>query len=193
MAKTGRRPGTPETRAHILRVARDQFAERGYTETTIRSVAEAARVHPALLHHYFGTKQQLYREALDFPVDPWAVLDRLLKDTALEDLAAPLVRHFVRTWRDPDTGAWLRASTRQVFSQSDSVRLMRNHWDTVVLVRIAATYDLPQKQVAIAIASLFGVTLADSYIGLAALQELDDEELVAIVAPVVDRCLRPAP
>lgn len=190
MAKTGRRPGQPQTRAQILQVARDQFAERGYTTTTIRSIAEAAGVHPALLHHYFGTKERLYQAALDMPVDTWAVLDRLLVDTPRAEFAEALVRHFITTWRAPDTGASLRATSRQVFSEADSVHLLRSHWESIVIPQIATRFHLPEHRAALAVAGLFGITFADSYVGLSALQTMSDEDLVALATPVVDLYLR---
>ena len=51
----GRRPGAPDTRAEVLAAARTSFAEKGFRGTTIRAVASAAGVDPALVHHYFGT------------------------------------------------------------------------------------------------------------------------------------------
>jgi AcrR family transcriptional regulator len=80
VAKAGRRPGPSQTRGQILRAARDLFAERGYARTSVRSVA-AAGVSQGLVHHYFASKEQSYREALDLTVDPWQVLTRLLDDT----------------------------------------------------------------------------------------------------------------
>jgi len=90
-----------------------QFADRGYARTTLRSIADVANVHPALLHHHFGTKQQLYRAALDLPEDPTEVLDRLLAETPREQFAEALARYVISTWRDPETGPQLRAMTRQ--------------------------------------------------------------------------------
>jgi len=47
----GRRPGAPDTRAEVLDAARALFAERGFSRTTIRSVASDADVDPSLVHH----------------------------------------------------------------------------------------------------------------------------------------------
>lgn len=89
MPKTGRRPGSTQTRDQILTVARSQFADRGYRQTTIRSVADTAGVHPALLHHYFSTKEQRYSQALDLPVNPAEVLERLLEDFRNRERRSP--------------------------------------------------------------------------------------------------------
>ena len=68
MARTGRRPGVSGTREAILDAARRAFAEQGYQHATIRGVADLAGVDPALVHHYFGTKQGLFVAAMQLPV-----------------------------------------------------------------------------------------------------------------------------
>ena len=70
MARTGRRPGNPDTRQAILAAARTAFAERGFDGASIRHIAAAAGVDPALVHHYFGTKDQLFLAAMQAPIDP---------------------------------------------------------------------------------------------------------------------------
>ncbi|MGO9658515.1 MAG: helix-turn-helix domain-containing protein, partial [Acidimicrobiales bacterium] len=70
MARTGRRPGRPGTRQAVLDGARRLFAERGYDGASVRDIAVAAGVDPALVHHYFGTKQELFLSVLGAPVDP---------------------------------------------------------------------------------------------------------------------------
>jgi AcrR family transcriptional regulator len=67
---TGRRPGNPDTREAVLAAAREAFAERGFDGASIRGIATAAGVDPALVHHYFGTKDQLFLTAVQAPADP---------------------------------------------------------------------------------------------------------------------------
>ena len=70
----GRRPGAPDTRAAVLAAARAAFAAKGFGGTTIRAVAADAGVDPALVHHYFGTKDDLFLAAMELPVDPREVI-----------------------------------------------------------------------------------------------------------------------
>ena len=67
MSRTGRRPGVPDTRDAIVAVARRRFATRGYDATSLRSIATEAKVDPALLIHYFGSKDQLFVAATGLP------------------------------------------------------------------------------------------------------------------------------
>src|SRR6476661_8008143 len=99
--RRGRRPGAPDTRAAILASARALFAEHGYAGTTVRAVATAAGVDGALVHHYFGTKQDLFLAALELPVDPRVVLAGAVAegpDTAGDQM----LRVFLSVWDDPE-------------------------------------------------------------------------------------------
>lgn len=192
MAKAGRRPGPSHTREQILHAAREQFAERGYTRTTLRSVATAARVQPGLLHHYFGSKQQLYRDALNLTVDPWEVLTRLLVDTPRQHLPEALVRQFVATWRDPVVGTRLRAMARRTYGDPDETILVRTHLDTVLIPRFAAALEIPEANVAAALAHLIGLTLLDSLVEVDHLNALTENDLVALVLPAISHYIAPA-
>jgi AcrR family transcriptional regulator len=190
MARRGRRPGPTQTRGQILDVARRQFAERGYNKTTIRSIAAEAEVHPALLNHYFDTKHELYREALDLPVDPTEVLVRLLDQTPREEFAEALARHFISTWRDPQTGAWMRTLARQNLAEPEGLALTRAHLQSLVIPRIATTLDIPPANAAAGFASLLGITWADSLIGVTQLTQLSADALVALIVPILNAQFR---
>ncbi len=98
--RSGRRAGSPDTRAEILAAARAAFARGGMAGTTVRSIAEAAGVDPALVHHYFGTKQQLYLAALAIPVDP-EFLRGPLRAAPLDDAARTLLTALLSMWDGP--------------------------------------------------------------------------------------------
>ena len=76
--RTGRRPGDSGAREAILREARSSFGSAGFSGTTIRGVARAAGVDPALVHHYFGSKDELFAASLELPFDPSVVVPALL-------------------------------------------------------------------------------------------------------------------
>ena len=65
--RTGRRPGSEDTRGRVLAAAREAFGERGFEGASVRDIAARAGVDPALVHHYFGTKQQLFVAAIRLP------------------------------------------------------------------------------------------------------------------------------
>lgn len=49
----------PDLRSHLLDVAIARFARDGIAATSLRTIASEAGVTPAMLHYYFGDKQQL--------------------------------------------------------------------------------------------------------------------------------------
>src|ERR1700692_371617 len=78
------------TRAAILDIARSQFGSHGFERTTIRSVASAAGVDPALVMHYFGNKDTLFSEVSRLDISPPD-----LSGVAPEDVAAVRLTFFV--------------------------------------------------------------------------------------------------
>ncbi len=65
--RTGRRPGASDTREQIAVAARTQFAEQGYERATFRAIAAAAGVDPALVVHFYGSKEELFRQVMVLP------------------------------------------------------------------------------------------------------------------------------
>ena len=99
----GRRPGDSGTREAILEAARAAFAAAGYDRATIRGIAAAADVDPALVLHYFGTKEELFEAALELPVRPREILARGIA-AGRDQLGATIVRTLPRglgAARDP--------------------------------------------------------------------------------------------
>jgi AcrR family transcriptional regulator len=99
MARLGRRPGGHSARADIVAAAREAFIEEGYDRPSLRGIARRAAVDPALVHHYFNGKADLFTEALKFGRDPREiVLEMSEKGGTGEDL----VRAFLQLWEgDP--------------------------------------------------------------------------------------------
>ncbi|GAB3252367.1 hypothetical protein GCM10027425_10830 [Alteromonas gracilis] len=58
-----------------MRAATATFAAHGYSNSSMRGIAARAGVDPALLHHYFGSKQPLF-EAVIQPA--YAIRERLV-------------------------------------------------------------------------------------------------------------------
>ena len=94
--------------ARILAAARDEFAEHGWAGTAIRAVARTADVDPALIYHYFGSKEGLL-DAATTPPQKW--LDAVAATWAMPkaDLGRQLIRTVLDTWTDEEVGPSLRA------------------------------------------------------------------------------------
>ena len=59
------RPTNPISRAELLRIARDEFAQTGYGATSMSQIANAAKLTKASLFHHFATKADLYLEMME--------------------------------------------------------------------------------------------------------------------------------
>lgn len=112
VAKTATTPGPRDKRgvlaARIAAAARDEFAVHGWAGTTIRAVARRADVDPALVYHYFGSKEGLLDAATN-PPQQW--LDRVAEvwATPVERLGAALLQLLLVSWADDEIGPTLRA------------------------------------------------------------------------------------
>ncbi|MBX6750044.1 MAG: TetR family transcriptional regulator [Micromonosporaceae bacterium] len=140
MARTGRRPGNPDTRDAVLAAAREAFADRGFDRASIRSIAAAAGVDPALVHHYFGTKDQLFLEAMQVPFDPGSVLSAVLGQ-GREGAGERLVRTMLAVWDSP-AGVAAAALVRSAISNETFARMLREFVTRGILRRVAKEFGL---------------------------------------------------
>ncbi|MGK5518064.1 TetR family transcriptional regulator [Micromonospora sp. URMC 107] len=189
--RTGRRPGNPDTRQAILDAARAAFAERGFDGSSIRAVAAAAQVDPALVHHYFGSKDRLFLAAMHAPVDPAELLPRVLAGDRA-GLGERLVRTFLGVWDSPAGTAGV-ALLRSAVSNEWTARLLREFLVTQVLRRILDQLDadpaeLPLRGSLVA-SQLIGLAMMRHVVRLEPVASAAPETLVAAVGPTVQRYL----
>ena len=142
MTRTGRRKGSPDTREAILDAARSAFAERGFDGASIRSIASAAGVDPALVHHYYGPKEQLFLATVGAPVNPGDLIPAILEGERSE-MGERLVRMFVSVWGDPHSGPKIVAIVRSALAHDWSARMLREFLTSQVLRRVIAKADVP--------------------------------------------------
>ncbi|ONH23312.1 TetR family transcriptional regulator [Pseudofrankia asymbiotica] len=194
LRRVGRRPGQSEARAEILRAARMLFAERGFVGASIRSVAAEARVDPALVHHYFGTKEGLFRAALEMPIQPEELVEEIFA-AGVERAPERLVRTFLRVWDGPETGPAMVSFLRTVLARQESSDLMREFLGATV-VRIAASkllggVDPAEAEVRIGLVAsqMLGLVVARRVLAVEPLASLPAEVLVATITPTITRYL----
>lgn len=189
MASRGRRPGPSHTRDEILAAARRLFAQRGFQGTTMRGIAAEAGVNAALVHHYYGNKEQLLIAAMNLPLNPAVVIEQLRDAGPREQLGERIVRFFVRTWRDPSTGQPLQALLRAAAATDTSATSMRQFLENVMVPRVAGLLDVPPLRVAGAFSQLIGFALAGTILRVEPLASASEDDLVALLAPSVQRYL----
>jgi len=189
-APRGRRPGAPDTKAAILAAARRGFAASGFARTSVRAIAAAAEVDPALVHHYFGTKDELFLAALELPVDPRKVLLPAIAAGGVDGAAERILRAFLTVWDDPEISVRLVAVFRGVLD-ADGERLLREGFLPVVLepIGVALGIDRPELRMPVVASQMVGLIMLRYVVALEPLASLSGDEVVAIYAPTIQRYL----
>ena len=188
-ASRGRRPGAPDPRAEVLAAARTSFAEKGFRGTTIRAVAASAGVDPALVHHYFGTKDDLFVAALEMPVDPRAVLAPVVA-AGPDGAGERLLRTFLSVWDDPDIQVRLLAVVRSVLNEDDG-RLLKDGFIPVVVSPVLAQLvkDRPEVRVPLVASQVLGLIVTRYLLALPPMAEMSADDVVARIGPVLQHYL----
>ena len=186
MARTGRRPRRTQTRATILAAARNQFAERGYGGATIRGIAAEAGVNPALVHHFFGSKDQVFVAALDLPFNPSVLVETLLEGPR-EHIGERVLRLFLGLWREPETRAPFLALVRSVSASPEVAAQLRTFMETAVLAKVAAALDLPPLNLTAAASQMMGLAVVRYVLAAEPMASAADEDVIELVAPVIQR------
>ena len=186
----GRRPGGPDTRGQILAAAREAFADKGFAATTIRGVAAGAGVDPALVHHYFGAKDDLFLAALQIPVDPRELVPPVLDD-GLDGAGERLLRLFLSVWEQPAARLPLLALVRTGLGEESSQSLLRQGLLRLVLdpLRAALPEAEADRRVQLVASQMIGLVVTRYLLVLEPLASMPSEDVVAWVAPTLQRYL----
>ncbi|MFF0206310.1 TetR family transcriptional regulator [Streptomyces sp. NPDC005017] len=192
-AQTSRRRGRPpraesaDTRDRILAAARAQFSERGYEKTSVRGIAKAAGVDPALVHHYFGTKEQVFEAAIEDSVAPAISAADSVADGPLDGVGERLTRFFFGVWENPATRTSLLAVVRSAVNNETAAAVFRHLVAAQLLRRIAGELDAPDAELRaeLAAAQLVGTAMLRYVIKVEPLASAEPEQIVARLAPVV--------
>jgi AcrR family transcriptional regulator len=188
-ARRGRRPGAPDTRAAILAAARERFAEAGFGATSIRSVAADAGVDPALVHHYFGTKRDLFVASLALPVDPRQALAPVLAQGP-DGAGEAMLRTFLAVWDDPERRLPLLAAARSMLDPS-GYRLFQDGFLTAVLVPVLTDLgvDEVERRAPLLASQVVGLILLRYVLEVEPLASMPAQDVVSVVGPTLQRYL----
>ena len=188
--RPGRPPGTSDSRDRILTKARELFARNGFDKTSIRAVAAAAGVDPALVHHYFGTKTQLFAAAIHIPIDPMDVLGPL-RETPVEELGLRLPSILLRLW-DSELGSGFIAMLRSILAGNEA-SLIRSFLQEVIAVEVGSRVDNPPGsgpiRVQFVASQLVGVVMARYILELDPFKTLPVDQIAETIAPNLQRYL----
>jgi AcrR family transcriptional regulator len=188
--RPGRRAGPTTTRDAIAAAARELFSTDGYDRTSIRAIARAAGVDPALVLHFYGSKPQLFREVVELPVDLGAVVGAVL-DGDRATVGRRLAQVVAGTLEDPAARGRLLALARAVTSQPEVAALVRDVIHDRVYGPLAAAVGTEDARLRAAMVStqVVGLLMTRHVVGVEPLASLSAEDLAELLAPVLQHWL----
>ncbi|GAB3451200.1 TetR family transcriptional regulator [Streptomonospora sediminis] len=182
----GRRPGRSGTKEAILAAARRQFAAKGYAGATFRGIAAQAGVDPALVRHFYGTKDQLFAATLHLPAEVPHRLGEAF-DAPREELGERFARAYLGLWEDPDTSDALQAMIRATLTTDQAAGLLRDFLQTRIIHEIATRLgedpDRARLRAVLAATHLVGAAVARHVVAVEPIASLAFDDLIALLAP----------
>lgn len=188
--RTGRRSGESGTREAILEAALRRFADHGFDGATIRGIAADAGVDPALVHHFYGSKEKLFVVALQFPVVPSEVLARVLASDRRR-IGETLVRTVPEIWENDDTRAQSLALLRSAITNERAADMLRGFVSGTILAGLAGAVGGKdaERRAALAGTQILGLGIARYIVRIGPIASASVDELVAVIGPTIQRYL----
>ena len=176
-----------DTRAALLAAAREEFARTGYERTTVRAVAAAAGVDPALVIRYFDSKAGLFAQAakLELNLPPLAGLTS-------EQVAHALLGRFFEVWESDGT---FLALLRAAATSEAAMRKMREVFaEQVAPVLATVALDRPMERAMLVGSQVLGFAFIRYVVGIPVAKSMPREQAMAWLAPTLIHYLNsPAP
>ena len=165
----------------MLAAARAAFAEQGFRGTTIRAVAAAAGVDPALVHHYFGTKDDLFVAALRDAGRPARGARAGAWPAGRDGAGERLLRTFLSVWDDPELQPGLLALVRALVLEPTArawcATASSRSWSARCWRASASTG--PEVRMPLVASQIIGLIVARYVVALAPLASMPAEDVVA--------------
>lgn len=181
----GRRPGRADTRSEILAAALNLFSQVGYEKVSLRAIARAAEVDPALIHHYFASKADLFAESvLDLRVtDPATVVEQIL-DGPRESVGARAISALLDTWELPNAKERFTAMLRAAVSEPGAQRPLSEYLAKEVYAKVSEGlgYADAKKRGQLAVTVVLGFALGRYVLQLPALTRMTRTQLVSALS-----------
>ena len=174
--------------ARILAAARGAFADTGYAGTTIRAVARAADVDPALVYHYFGSKEALL-DAATTPPQRWLQNVAQTWATPVPELGAALLRLMLAAWADDEIGPVLRSVLQTAAHEQSTREKLRRVVEAQLMGVSGLGVDERDRQVRSGLVSsqIMGLAMMRYIWQIEPMASMGDDELVAAIAPNLQR------
>jgi AcrR family transcriptional regulator len=182
--------GESDAQERIIAAAVDEFGERGYDGATMRGIAGRAGVDSALLHHYFGTKADLFAQTVGAPMRPDLDIPALLEGPR-DLLGERIVRYVLEAWERPDTRKRGVTLLRSGIGNRLTTPLLAGFLQRELIGRIAARIDAPDAafRATLVASQIAGMLLARYVLQFPAIADATVDQIVARVGPTVQHYL----
>jgi AcrR family transcriptional regulator len=196
-SRTGRRPGESGTREAILAAARRAFADRGHRGATIRAIAGEAGVDPALVLHYFGSKDGLFAAAMAPPIDPARAVAAVTEGPA-DQAGLRVARFAMGVLEAPESRAIMLGIIRTSAGDERAAAVLRQIIMRDVYGPVAAHLggEEPELRATLVGSQVLGMAMARYVVRLEPLASTPADAVVRWLAPVLQAYLTgpvPAP
>ncbi len=173
-------------------MARQIIAKRGYVGLTMRTASAAAGVTEDVALRYYRNREALFAAAMRLPVDPVSAIPALMAP-GIEGMGERLVRFTLDTLRDPEARDDLMSLARTGVSAGQAVTGLQDFIETGVVDRVAGMIGVPDARMRSALITsyLMGVATMRYGVRLEPLASASDEEVIRMVAPVIQDLLDP--
>ena len=188
--RRGRRPGPSGTREGIAQAARRQFAALGYDRTTIRSVAAEAGVDPALVAHFFGSKQRLFLDAIELPFEVGQLVERLQNGPRTK-VGERVAQFVLGVLEDPEARARWTGMIRAAASDPDAAGILGEVLTQRIFEPLAQALHSEDAALRANLvgSQVVGLLMARHIVGVEPIASTGTEILVRAIAPTFQRYL----
>lgn len=177
------------TRQRLVSSAAELFAARSFDAVSVRAIAKAAGVDPALINHYFGSKEGLFQAVMEASLRPERVEAEVLSSSR-EEWGHSIVRAVERAWTSP-AAYGLSAIVRRAIAGNQN--LISAFVSRAFLPRLAQLLDCPEPErslrAGLAGAQIAGLVLARHVVRVDPLASLTSDQIVGLIGPVVQHYL----
>lgn len=186
----GRPPGESDARDRIADAAAHEFGEHGYDGATVRAIAARAGVDAALVHHYFGTKADLFAAVIDFPVRPDLEVPRILRGPR-DEAGERIVRFVLEAFERPEVRKRGVIMLRTAISGKLLAPVVVGFLSRELLPRIAAELDAEDASLraSLVASQIAGMLITRYVVKLPAMSEASVDDIVRQVGPTIQRYL----
>ncbi|RSD10513.1 TetR/AcrR family transcriptional regulator [Amycolatopsis eburnea] len=187
--RPGRWRSGAESKQRILRTARELFGRHGYRGTTVRAIATAAEVDPAMVFYFFGTKQGLFAAAIEMSGAVPPAIESIFTG-GLDGMGDRIVRTLLENLDKSDRTP-LVMLTRSAPTDEQSEALLREFIDREITGRLAAMLDAPDAALRAGMVNvqILGLAVARYIVRIEPIASASVDELAGSFGPLVQRCL----